>query len=184
MNELGAWTTFRRQGKILKPLTLLAEPFARSPSKQTKTHGFRYFSESFDATVFVGENVALPVLSQLQSVEEIDFDKIYPFSFSHHGKLPGEAEITIKVASEFKGKTVYIYYLNDNGKPVSAGKGVVAEDDTLTFTTDHCSVWFLSEESIASNNSLPIILILVGALVLLAAAVVAVVFIKRKKKQL
>ena len=140
--------------------------------------------ESFNAEVFVGDSVPLAAVQQLQKVEEIETKKIFPFSFSHHGKLPGEAEITIKVTPEFKGKTVYIYYLDDeSGKPVRAGKGIVSEEDTLTFTTDHCSVWFLSEERLPSDNSLGLILIIIGAAVFLSAgAVTTVLLIKRKRK--
>ena len=138
-------------------------------------------AESFNAEVVVGQAVSKEAITAIQKATDAKADNVYPFSFSHHGKLPGEAEITIEVAPELKGKTVYIYYLNDKNEPVQSGKGFVTDDNTLTFTTDHCSVWFLSEEKIDTENSLAIFLIIVGVVVLLMAGVVTFLLIKRKK---
>ncbi len=138
-------------------------------------------AESFNAEVYVGQAVPQEAITAIKNATDTDTEKIYPFSFSHHGELPGVAEITIEVAPEFKGKTVYIYYLNDKNEPIESGKGIVEDDGTLTFTTDHCSVWFLSEEKISTPSVLSIVLIIVGVVALLAAGVVTVLFLKRKK---
>lgn len=139
-------------------------------------------SESFNAEVYVGDAVSKEAVEAIKQATESKTEEVYPFSFSHHGKLPGEAEITIEVKPELKGKTVYIYYLNDKNEPVAAGKGVVTEDNTLTFTTDHCSVWFLSQDKIDSGFPLTAVLIIVGVVLLLAAGgLTAFLLIKRKK---
>ncbi len=140
-------------------------------------------AESFNAEVYVGQEVGKEAITAIANAADIDADNVYPFSFSHHGELPGVADITIEVAPAFKGKTVYIYYLNDENQPVQSGKGIVAEDGTLTFTTDHCSVWFLSEEQLETPSVLPTVLIVVGAVMLLAAAgVVTFLLLKRKQR--
>ena len=135
-------------------------------------------TENFNAEVYVGEAVSSEAKQAIQNATEIASDKVYPFSFSHHGKLPGEAEITISIDKpELKGKTVYIYYLNDKNEPVIAGQGVISENNTLTFTTDHCSVWFLSQEKLEEDSPLTLILIIIGAAVLLAGAGVVAFFL-------
>ena len=140
-------------------------------------------AESFNAQVFVGDAVPEEAITAVESATKDNDQKVYPFSFSHHGKLPGVADITIEVEPELKGKTVYIYYLDDKNKPVASGKGIVAEDGTLTFTTDHCSVWFLSEEKIAnSSNTLLIVLIIVGVL-LIGAGVTTFILLEKKKAE-
>lgn len=136
----------------------------------------------FNAEVFVGEAVSEQAKKAIETATEISADEVYPFSFSHHGKLPGEAEITISVDKpELKGKTVYIYYLNDKNEPVRAGQGVISEDNTLTFTTDHCSVWFLSQEKLEKGSPVTLILIIAGAAVLIAGAGVGIFFFLKRK---
>lgn len=138
---------------------------------------------SFNAEVYVGQAVPQEAITAIQNATNTETDKIYPFSFSHHGKLPGVADITIEVNPNLKGKSVYIYYLNDKNEVIQSGKGVVEDDNTLTFTTDHCSVWFLSEEKINTGNSITVVLIIVGVVILIAAGVVTFLLLKRKKAQ-
>ncbi len=138
-------------------------------------------AEGFNAEIYVGQAVPQEAIEAIQSATNVEVGELYPFSFSHHGELPGVADITIEVAPALTGKTVYIYYLNDKNVPVQSGKGVVADDGTLTFSTDHCSVWFLSEEKLDTPSSLPIVWIVVGAATLLAVGIVTTLLLKQKK---
>lgn len=78
--------------------------------------------------------------------------EIYPFAFAYHGKLPAKAEISLRVAELYAGKTVYVYYLNEENQPVQAAMETVTEDARLTFSTDHCSLWFISEQAVAARQ--------------------------------
>ena len=134
----------------------------------------------FNAEVYVGEAVPKEAVEAVKNATSTKDVKTYPFSFSHHGELPGEAAVTIEVEKELCGKTVYIYYLNDKNKPVLAAKEIVDGNGELTFATDHCSVWFLSEEKIETGNNV-ILLIMVGVIILVAVGISAFFLIKRKR---
>lgn len=103
-------------------------------------------------------------------------------------KTAGKAEISLRVAELYAGKTVYVYYLNEENQPVQAAMETVTEDARLTFSTDHCSLWFISEQAVAAANSaegLPVwawVLIGVGAALLLAAGGVAVWLVLKKRQ--
>ena len=120
-------------------------------------------------------------ISTLEKLNE--GESYFPFRFEHHGALPGEAEICIRVDEAFTGKTVDIYSVNDAGKAVLEGTGTVTANGNLTFTTNHCSLWFIKE---STARGLSVGTILLSAAVFLAglAAVgigVYYMFIRRKK---
>lgn len=115
-----------------------------------------------------------------------DNSHIYPFAFSHHGELPAAAEIRIRVADQYAGKQVYVYYLDEDNQPQQAAVATVTEDAFLTFSTDHCSLWFVSEQMVVpqTQSGSPVwiwILCGVGAAAVLAgAAVVMIILLKRR----
>lgn len=133
-----------------------------------------------------GEEV--PEAQREQLEQAAGTTEIYPFAFAYHGKLPAKAEISLRVAELYAGKTVYVYYLNEENQPVQAAMETVTEDARLTFSTDHCSLWFISEQAVAAANSaegLPVwawVLIGVGAALLLAAGGVAVWLVLKKRQ--
>ncbi len=144
-------------------------------------------SVPFDATVKRGEEVTPAEREQIaQAAGETE---VYPFAFAYHGKLPAEAEVSIRVAELYAGKLVYLYYLDENGQPVQAAVETVTEDALLTFSTDHCSLWFISEQAVVSAagnaTGLPVwawVLIGMGAAAVLAAAGVVLVLLYRKRQ--
>ncbi len=129
----------------------------------------------------LGEEVAQEDISTLEKLSE--GESYFPFSFEHHGALPGEAEICIRVDEAFTGKTVDIYSVNDAGKAVLEGTGMVTADGELTFTTNHCSLWFIKESTAHGLSVGKILLIVAGCLAGLAAVGTGVyyLFIRRKK---
>lgn len=143
-------------------------------------------ADGFDAAVQRGEEV--PEAQREQLEQAAGTTEIYPFAFAYHGKLPAKAEISLRVAELYAGKTVYVYYLNEENQPVQAAMETVTEDARLTFSTDHCSLWFISEQAVAAANSaegLPVwawVLIGVGAALLLAAGGVAVWLVLKKRQ--
>ena len=83
---------------------------------------------------------------------------------------------------------MYVYYLNEENQPIEAATELVAQDGTLTFCTDHCSLWFISDQAIfmgeQSASSFPVWgWILVGAGVLLLSAGVGAVLLILKNGQ-
>ena len=93
-----------------------------------------------------------PYLFQEEKMEELtgEHDALY-LEFSHHGTLPGPAEISTYVGNEFdNGDVVYLYYYNEEtGKieTVNGGNGLTVSNGYVTFTLKHCSVYFLSEKT-------------------------------------
>lgn len=142
---------------------------------------------TYDATatlnvgIRLGEEVAQEDISTLEKLNE--GESYFPFSFEHHGALPGEAEICIRVDEAFTGKTVDIYSVNDAGKAVLEGTGTVTANGNLTFTTNHCSLWFIKESTARGLSVGTILLIAAVFLAGLAAVGIGVyyMFIRRKK---
>lgn len=146
----------------------------------------------FEAAITRGEEV--PQAQREQIEQAAGGAEVYPFAFAYHGKLPAQAEVCIRVADQYAGKPVYIYYLDEENRPVQAAVGTVTADALLTFSTDHCSLWFISEQAVAAaadnaDNAagMPVwgwVLIGAGAAVVLAAAgTVAALVILKKRRQ-
>lgn len=136
---------------------------------------------TLNTEIRLGKEVAEKDISTLEKLSE--GENYFPFSFEHHGALPGEAEIRILVDDTFTGKTVDIYSVNDAGKAVLEGTGKVTANGELTFTTNHCSLWFIKESANRGLSFGTILLIIAGCLAVLAAVGAGVYFfiIRRKK---
>lgn len=135
---------------------------------------------ALDTTIHLGDQVDS---KDVEVLKEINNEQaFFPFSFEHHGDLPGEVEISIRVNDEtFANKTVDIYTINAAGKAVKEGSGTVTAEGELVFRTNHCSLWFIKEAP-ANATSLSFVWIIVAAAVIVTAAIVtAVLFLKRKK---
>lgn len=136
---------------------------------------------TLNTEIHLGKEVAQEDISTLEKLSE--GESYFPFSFEHHGALPGEAEICIRVDDTFTGKKVDIYSVNDEGKAVLEGTGKVTADGELTFTTNHCSLWFIKESANRGLSFGTILLIVAGCFAVLAAVGAGVYFfiIRRKK---
>lgn len=132
----------------------------------------------------LGEEVAQEDISKLEKLSE--GESYFPFSFEHHGALPGEVEICIRVDEAFAGKTVDIYSVNADGNAVLEETGTVTADGNLIFTTNHCSLWFIKQSTARGLSVGTILLIVAGCLVGLAAVGIGVyyLFLLRKKRKL
>lgn len=141
-------------------------------------------SQDFDAAIRCGEKLDPAQRGKIE--QAAGQEDIYPFAFSHHGELPAAAEIRIRVADQYAGKQVYVYYLDEDNQPQQAAVATVTEDAFLTFSTDHCSLWFVSEQMVVpqTQSGSPVwiwILCGVGAAAVLAgAAVVMIILLKRR----
>ncbi len=114
------------------------------------------------------------------TLKELNQDEtVFPFSFEHHGALPGEAVISIQVDAAFAEKTVDIYSVNADGKAVFEGRGTVSAEGELIFTTNHCSLWFIKEAD--QSTGVWLYVILGAAAVLIGGAVAAFVLWKKKR---
>lgn len=131
----------------------------------------------FDSKIFLGEDVEKEDIETIKSAAQNE--NIYPFSFAHHGPLPVKAAVSIEVSSEFCGKTVNIYSLDENKQAVLEATKKVSDEGVLSFETTHCSLWFVSLPKEASKNSMIWLYALIF-IVLVAATVV--LFVKRKNK--
>ena len=79
-------------------------------------------------------------------------DKALYLNFAHHGKLPGDATITVSVDDKFKdGTKVYLYYYDEDADKVyKVGKNALTiKSGCVEFTIKHCSTYFLTEEELA-----------------------------------
>ena len=56
----------------------------------------------------------------------------------------GKFEVRIPIPENFKGKTLTVYYVDKNGKPVEYE--VTIKDNYAVFTTDHFSIYTLAEK--------------------------------------
>ena len=107
----------------------------------------------------------------------------------------GSVAVTVKIPDGFNKENVAVYYIpEDDSAPVRL-EATVNEDGTVTFTTDHFSVYALVEESGTADSensdsaeaeeqskSGSVIFIVIAAVIVAAAAAVAIVLIAKKKK--
>lgn len=72
-------------------------------------------------------------------------DKTY-VSFTHHGDLPTEAEISIYVGKRYKeNERLYLYYYNSDKKEIEFVENKLkVHDGYVTFHIKHCSDYFLT----------------------------------------
>ncbi len=138
-------------------------------------------SVTLDTTINLGNEVAPEDVAVLKEIN--NEETFFPFSFEHHGDLPGEVEICIRVDdTSFANKAVDIYTINAAGKAVKEGSGTVTADGELVFYTNHCSLWFIKEAPANESSPSTVWLIVAAAVVAVAAIVIAVIFFQRKKK--
>lgn len=137
-------------------------------------------SATFNTAIHLGNEVSDQDISTLEKINKKE--NYFPFSFEHHGALPGEAEICINVSKNFADKKVDIYSIDNDGNAVFEGTAKVTADGKLTFSTNHCSLWFIKETA-SKGLSIGIIWLIVGLSLAVSAAVgVGVYFFIRKKK--
>ncbi|SHH63071.1 Ig-like domain-containing protein [Clostridium grantii] len=111
---------------------------------------------------------------------------VYAFSLSYDGQLPGKASITIFVGTEWANKSIDVArYFSDKNTYKIVDTTQVDKNGYMTFTTDHCSDYFITETSVAklpkTGSSIDTsILVLLGTLMTLSGLVL---FISNKKKK-
>lgn len=146
--------------------------FAAQDLKNVET-----IAAGFDSRVYTDEAVTE---EQREAVASVTEEEHFVFSFAHHGALPGEATVSLQVDPVYAGKTVDVYSINDNGKAVKECTVTVDDASQLTFRTEHCSVWFITE---ATATTLPWMWIaIIGGGVLLAIIAVLCVLLLKKSR--
>ncbi len=137
---------------------------------------------TLDTTIHLGDQVAVEDVAVLKEIN--NEETFFPFSFEHHGDLPGEVEICIRVDdASFANKAVDIYTINAAGKAVKEGSGTVTADGELVFLTNHCSLWFIKEAPANASSPSTLWLIVAAAAVVAAAAIVTVIVLHQRKKK-
>lgn len=138
-------------------------------------------STTLNTAINLGDAVAQEDIAALEEINQEE--AFFPFSFEHHGALPGEAEICIRVDESFAQKAVDIYSINAAGEAVKEGSGTVTADGELIFRTNHCSLWFIKEAQPSAAPSAGTVWLIVGAAVVAVAAIGAGVFFFLRKKR-
>jgi len=87
----------------------------------------------------------------IDSLSKENKDKMY-ISFTQHGDLPSEAEISIYVGNKYKeNDQLYLYYYNPKKKEIEFVENKIkVTDGYVKFHINHCSDYFLTR-SIVSN---------------------------------
>ncbi len=170
---------FKSAAELKVPLVLTAENYSWS-FDLSNADGTAV--EDFDAAVFAGEEMEKEQIEVIEKAAKTD--SVYPFSFAHHGQLPAKATVSIRIAEEYANKTVDVYSLDENNKPVLEVTTTVSADAVLKFETSHCSLWYVSETGAKENGS-PMLWLwtTIAAAVLVTAAFVTVIVIKRVKSK-
>lgn len=120
----------------------------------TDTNGILQYGWLFHGTDIVNPNMDIDLSISFASKQQKDIEKLTGqtdmlyLSFAHHGTLPGPAAITVRVSDTYlDGDTVYLHYFNEEtGTITLAEEGIVVKDGYVTFTIDHCSVYYLSTQ--------------------------------------
>jgi LPXTG-motif cell wall-anchored protein len=112
---------------------------------------------------------------------------IVPFSFTYDGKLPGKATVKVFIGKDWANRTVYVnrYYADKNTYEMIS-EATVDADGYMTFTTDHCSDYFVMDKSAAPNlpkTGSPIDMNVVVGMGSLVALLGAALFISGRKRE-
>jgi len=116
---------------------------------------------------------------------------IASFSFAYDGKLPGKAKVKIFIGKEWANRTVNIlrYFSDKNTYQVVQKEVAVNAEGYILFTTDHCSDYFVLDNTAIASSKLPQtgspidFTTLVGLGILIIALGVAFISYGRKKKR-
>lgn len=78
---------------------------------------------------------------------------IAAFSFNYDGQLPGKATVKVFIGKDWANKTVNVcrYYADTNTYKIAQSNVKVDADGYLTYTTDHCSDYFVTDSSVITN---------------------------------
>ncbi|MFL0248269.1 multifunctional 2',3'-cyclic-nucleotide 2'-phosphodiesterase/5'-nucleotidase/3'-nucleotidase, partial [Clostridium sp. WILCCON 0185] len=116
---------------------------------------------------------------------------IASFSFTYEGKLPGKADVKVFIGKDWANKTVNVlrYFADKNTYEVAQKDVAVDANGYIVFTTDHCSDYFVIDNTAISSDKLPqtgspvdfTMVVDFGALI--AALGAAVILYDRKKKK-
>lgn len=112
---------------------------------------------------------------------------IVPFSFTYDGKLPGKATVKVFIGKDWANASVYVnrYYADKNTYEI-VQEATVDADGYMTFTTDHCSDYFVMAKSAAPNlpkTGSPIDMNVVVGMGSLVALLGAALFISGRKRE-
>ena len=149
----------------------------------------------FDAAIFHENDMTNEEIARIQTAAKTD--RILSFKFAHHGKLPAKATVTLRVDESFAGKTVELYSLDDADTPVWEATATVSADAMLTFSTDHCSLWYLAQKEEPADPMAPAdpvepaepapsngwIWAVVGGALVLVAGIVILFLVKKKRRK-
>ncbi len=167
---------FESAAKNNLPLTIKAKNYSWSFEQV----GYSESAKDFDAAIYSGQEMQKEQVEVIKKAAKSD--SVYPFSFAHHGDLPAKATVSIHIAEEFANKTVEVYSLNQNNEPTFECKVTVSSDAVLSFETQHCSLWYVSEAQAKENGGTMLWLWILLAVVLLASAAFAVVLLVKRAK--
>lgn len=112
---------------------------------------------------------------------------IVPFSFTYDGKLPGKATVKVFIGKDWANTAVYVnrYYADKNTYEIVT-EATIDADGYVTFTTDHCSDYFVMAKSAAPNlpkTGSPVDMNVVVGMGSLVALLGAVLFISGRRKE-
>ena len=123
-------------------------------------------------------------LSQIQKFV-YDNSKVKYLSFEHHGALPSDATLKVKVSDKYSdGDKLYLYYYNEeSGKLEYIDRNLIVKNGLVEFQIKHCSDYILTASIVktAVNNPQSMTLIIISLLILGVILVAATLFMNSKK---
>lgn len=123
-----------------------------------KSNGVTWTFNGKDITSTITGNIDLSLKTVSDALKAKEVAKIktllgknvpmFAFSFNYEGKLPGKATVKVFVGTEWANKDVTIFrYYSDKNSYEKITTVLVDKDGYLTYTTDHCSDYFITETS-------------------------------------
>lgn len=100
---------------------------------------------------------------------------IAPFTFNYDGPLPGNTLVKVFIGKDWAGKIVDVcrYYSDKNTYDIIQSKVKVDSDGYVSYTTNHCSDYFVVESSV--TGSLPITGSILGSSILITGGILSVI---------
>jgi hypothetical protein len=125
-----------------------------------------------------------PYAKEIANKIDSNIKRQYLF-FEHHGTLPTDASMKVKVSKEFKeGQELYLYYYNDaTNKLEYMADHLTVKNGMVEFKIKHCSDYILTASIVrtAMDNPQSLGIVIIALIILGVILVAATLFINSKK---
>lgn len=150
------------------------------------SHSWQFDKEKFKDNIDFSLNLLnnSPLIDEIEKNIDSNIERKYLF-FEHHGALPADALMKVKVSDKFEdGDKLYLYYFNDQtNKMEYIDNHLTVKNGFVEFKIKHCSDYVLTASIVrtAMDNPQGMAIVIISLIILGVILVAATLFMNSKK---